>query len=63
MVISNGVFNLCANKKVAFQTAFDLLQPGGNGRLLLNDVCVIEKENPNVTISCTIGGDADDVSS
>ena len=57
VVISNGVFNLCAKKLQAFKTAFDLLKAGG--RFLLNDVCVVD-ENPNVTISCTIG---DDVSS
>lgn len=55
VVISNGVFNLCTNKSLAFQSAFDLLKPGG--KFLLNDVCVVE-ENPAVTISCTIGDEA-----
>ena len=55
VVISNGVFNLCTDKSLAFQSAFDLLKPGG--KFLLNDVCVVE-ENPGALISCTIGDEA-----
>lgn len=55
VVISNGVFNLCTDKSLAFQSAFDLLKPGG--KFLLNDVCIVE-ENPGATISCTIGDEA-----
>lgn len=29
LVTSNGVFNLCPDKRQAFQNAFDLLKPGG----------------------------------
>jgi len=52
VVISNGVFNLCSNKSVAFRTAFELLRPGG--RFLFNDLCIVENKNPTVAnISCT----------
>jgi len=37
MVISNGAFNLSANKKAAFAAAYRLLKPGG--RFHLTDVC------------------------
>ncbi|VEU33647.1 unnamed protein product [Pseudo-nitzschia multistriata] len=52
IVTSNGVFNLCANKALAFQTAYDLLKPGG--KFLLSDVCIVE-ENLDAKISCTVG--------
>jgi len=29
IVMSNGVFNLCRDKKQAFRNAFDMLKPGG----------------------------------
>mmetsp|Transcript_37674 Transcript_37674/g.77399 ORF Transcript_37674/g.77399 Transcript_37674/m.77399 type:complete len:147 (-) Transcript_37674:347-787(-) len=29
IVMSNGVFNLCTNKRQAFKNAFDMLKPGG----------------------------------
>jgi len=38
VVISNGVFNLCDDKRRAFETAYALLKPGG-GRFLLSDLC------------------------
>jgi len=52
VVISNGVLNLCLHKPLAFQTAFDLLKPGG--KFLLSDVCSVE-ENPSVKIMYKIG--------
>jgi SAM-dependent methyltransferase len=55
VVISNGVFNLCTNVSLAFQSAFLLLKPGG--KLLLSDLCIVE-DNPNAVISCTIGDEA-----
>lgn len=55
VVLSNGVFNLCTNVSLAFQSAFDLLKPGG--KFLLSDLCIVE-ENPNAVISCTIGDEA-----
>jgi len=36
LVTSNGVFNLCIDKKQAFENAFDLLKPGG--RFVFSDV-------------------------
>mmetsp|Transcript_29128 Transcript_29128/g.32696 ORF Transcript_29128/g.32696 Transcript_29128/m.32696 type:complete len:325 (+) Transcript_29128:62-1036(+) len=52
VVISNGVFNLCSNKSVAFRTAFELLRPGG--RFLFNDLCIVENKDPTAAnISCT----------
>lgn len=55
VVISNGVFNLCTDISLAFQSAFDLLKPGG--KFLLNDLCIVE-ENAKKMISCTIGDEA-----
>lgn len=52
VVISNGVINLCRDKRAAFQTAFWLLKPGG--RLLLSDLCLVE-ENPDASVSCSVG--------
>eukprot|EP00536_Pseudo-nitzschia_multiseries_P001044 jgi/Psemu1/282752/fgenesh1_pg.13_\ len=52
LVLSNGVFNLCADQASAFRAAYELLKPGG--RFLLSDLCVVP-ENPGATIACTIG--------
>mmetsp|Transcript_24798 Transcript_24798/g.48512 ORF Transcript_24798/g.48512 Transcript_24798/m.48512 type:complete len:153 (+) Transcript_24798:362-820(+) len=41
LVISNGVFNLTANKARAFQVAFDVLRPGG--RFQLADMVTYQK--------------------
>lgn len=59
VVISNGVINLCENKKNAFQLAFRCLANGGY--FLLSDLCKIEptikkggEEEEKVDISCKI---------
>ena len=44
--ISNGVFNLCDDKRAAFRTAFWLLKPGGT--FILSDVCQVQ-ESPDET--------------
>jgi len=43
LVTSNGVFNLCINKKQAFENAFNLLKPGG--KLVFSDVFKIIFDN------------------
>jgi SAM-dependent methyltransferase len=52
VVISNGVFNLCSDKRAAFAMAFRALKPGG--RFLLSDVCRVEN-NPSAAVSCSVG--------
>lgn len=52
VVISNGVFNLCADKRAAFAMAFRALKPGG--RFLLSDLCRVEA-NPSAVVSCSVG--------
>lgn len=52
VVISNGVFNLCVDKRQAFATAFRALKPGG--RFLLSDVCKVE-DNPSAVLGCSVG--------
>mmetsp|Transcript_17875 Transcript_17875/g.21374 ORF Transcript_17875/g.21374 Transcript_17875/m.21374 type:complete len:289 (+) Transcript_17875:93-959(+) len=57
VVISNGVINLCENKKEAFQLAYRCLTNGGH--FLLSDACKIESiKNEEVDISCKIGSDS-----
>lgn len=58
VVISNGVINLCRDKKAAFQVALALLQPGG--RFLLSDVCQSPEKKPS-DMSCITAGDSSDV--
>lgn len=55
VVISNGVFNLCNDKKAAFSTAHRALKPGG--WFLLSDVNEVEI-NENAVATCSIGGDS-----
>jgi SAM-dependent methyltransferase len=55
VVISNGVFNLCDDKKVAMLTAHRALKTGGF--FLLSDVNKVEK-NENAAATCSIGGDS-----
>jgi ubiquinone/menaquinone biosynthesis C-methylase UbiE len=52
VVISNGVFNLCSDKRAAFAMSFRALKPGG--RFLLSDLCRVET-NPSAVISCSVG--------
>jgi ubiquinone/menaquinone biosynthesis C-methylase UbiE len=52
VVISNGVLNLCADKRAAFAMAFRALKPGG--RFLLSDLCRVET-NPSAVVSCSVG--------
>jgi len=57
VVISNGVINLCENKKEAFHLAYRCLTNGGH--FLLSDACKIESiKNEEVDISCKIGSDS-----
>mmetsp|Transcript_25211 Transcript_25211/g.74073 ORF Transcript_25211/g.74073 Transcript_25211/m.74073 type:complete len:228 (-) Transcript_25211:1112-1795(-) len=51
-VLSNGVVNLCDDKRAAFEAAFWMLKPGG--RFLLSDLCRVE-ENADVRVSCSVG--------
>jgi arsenite methyltransferase len=52
VVISNGVFNLCADKRAGFAMAFRALKPGG--RFLLSDLCRVET-NLSAVVSCSVG--------
>ena len=55
VVISNGVFNLCDDKKAAMLTAHRALKHGG--WFLLSDVNKVEKTE-NAVATCSIGGDS-----
>jgi SAM-dependent methyltransferase len=55
VVISNGVINLCNDKKAATFTAHRALKDGG--WFLLSDVNKVEK-NENAVATCSIGGDS-----
>ena len=57
VVISNGVINLCRDKKAAFGVAFQMLKPGG--RFLFSDVCRAPDRKPSDK-SCITAGDSSD---